>query len=77
MKNSILLNKVRDLWVKLVALHAPLKQVVDVLVVGVSRECKPAAVVHVLLEFGRLIETELVDSDLLLLALDVVIFLVL
>lgn len=70
-------NKVRYFGVKLVSLHAALEQTVDVLVVGVGRECKAAAVIHVLLEFRWLVEAEFVDRDLLLLALDVVIFFVL
>lgn len=70
-------DKVRYLGVELVTLHTPLKQTVDVLVVRVSSEGESSAVVHVLLEFWRLVETELVHSDFLLLALDVVIFFVL
>jgi len=60
-----------------VALHAALEQRRDVAVVGVGREGKSAAVVHEFLELGGLVEAELVDGHLLLLALDVIIFLVL
>jgi len=70
-------NEVRDLRVELVAFHAAFEQAVDVLVVGICRECKASAVVHVLFEFRRLVEAEFVDSDLLLLSFDVVIFFVL
>lgn len=70
-------DEVGHLGVELVALHAALKKVQDVFVIRVGREREAAAVVHVLLELGRLVQTELVDRDLLLLALDVIIFFVL
>ena len=59
------------------ALHAALKQGEDVAIVGVGCEGQPAAVVHKLLELGRLVDTELIDCNLLLFALDVIIFFIL
>ena len=56
--------------------HAALKQIEDVLVVGVGNESESSAIVHELLKLWWLIEAELINSDLLLLALDVIIFLV-
>lgn len=70
-------DEVRYLGVKLVALHAALKQAIDVLVVRVRRERQSSAIVHVLLEFRGLVEAELVNRHFLLFALDVVIFFVL
>ena len=61
---------------EVVALHAALEQRQDVAIVGVGREGQAAAVVHELLEFGRLVQAEFVDGHLLLLALDVIIFFV-
>ena len=59
------------------ALHAALEQRKNVTVVGVSRKWQPAAVVHELLILGGLVEAELVYGNLLLFALDVIIFFVL
>ena len=58
------------------AFHAALEETEDVAVVGVGRERQTSAVVHELLELGGLVEAEFVDGDLLLLALDVIIFFV-
>ena len=70
-------DEVRVLDVEVVTLHAPFEKLDDVLVVGVLGEGEAAAVVHELFEFGRLVQAQLVDGHLLLLALDVIIFLVL
>ena len=69
-----------EVWraqLKVVALHAALEEREDVAVVGVGCERQPTAVVHELLELGRLVQAELIDGHLLLLALDVIIFFVL
>ena len=58
-------------------LHAPLKQREDVAIVGISSKGKSSAVVHKLLELGRLVQAELIDGHLLFFALDVIIFLIL
>lgn len=58
-------------------LHTSFEQINDVLVVGIRYERESAAIVHEFLELGRLVETEFIDSNFLLLALDVIIFLVL
>ena len=70
-------DEIRRADVKIVALHATLEERGDVAVIRVSGEGQPTAVVHELLKLGRLIEAELVNGDLLLLALDVIIFFVL
>ena len=57
-------------------LHTSFEQINDVLVVGIRYERESAAIVHEFLELGRLVETEFIDSNFLLLALDVIIFLV-
>lgn len=70
-------DEVWGLSVELVALHALLKQVEDVPVVGVSSEAERSAVLHVLLELVWLVQAQLVDGNLLLLALNIVIFFIL
>jgi acid stress-induced BolA-like protein IbaG/YrbA len=60
-----------------VTLHAALKQIEDVAVVGVSSETEAAAVLHEFFEFSRLVQAELVYGDLFLFSPDVIIFLVL
>ena len=58
------------------ALHAALEQREDVAIVRVGREGQSTAVVHEFLELGRLVQAELINGDLLLFALDVIIFFV-
>ena len=70
-------EEVGSAQLKVMALHATLKQREDVAVVRVGCEGQPAAVVHELLELGRLVKTQLVNCNLLLLALDVIIFFIL
>lgn len=60
-----------------IALHAAFEQAQDVAVVRVCGEGQRAAVLHELLELCGLVETELVNRDLLLFAFDVVVLLVL
>ena len=48
-------DEVRSAQLKVMALHAALKQREDVAIVRVGCEGQPAAVVHELLEFGRLV----------------------
>ena len=69
-------NEVGNFGVKFVTLHASFEQIDNVLVVRVGCEGEASAIVHELLELGRLVQTELIDGNLLLLALDVIIFLV-
>ena len=59
------------------AFHAPLKKRKNVAIIGVSSKGKSTAVVHKLLELRRLVKTKLIDGHFLLLALDVIIFLIL
>mgnify|MGYP000886491393 CR=1 FL=1 len=70
-------NEVGRLDVEGVALHALLEQIQNVAVVGVRREAQRPAELHVLFELVRLVQTQLVNRNLLLLALDIVIFFVL
>lgn len=70
-------DEVRGLEVEVVALHAPFEETDDVLVVGVGGERQATAVVHEFLELRRLVQAELVHGHFLLLALNVIIFLVL
>ena len=55
-------------------LHASLEKREDVSVVRVGLEGQSSAVVHELLELGRLVHAEILNGDLLLLALNVVVF---
>jgi hypothetical protein len=70
-------NEVRGLQVEAVTLHASIKQIQDVPVVGVIREAQLAAVAHELFELLGLVLAKFLDGHLLLLAFDVVVFLVL
>jgi hypothetical protein len=70
-------NEVRGLQVEPVALHARIKQIQDVPVVGVVREAQLAAVAHEFLKLLGLVLAELLDGHLLLLAFDVIVFLIL
>ena len=70
-------DKVRAFKVESVPLLATFEQINDVFVIWIGDESKSTTVVHKLLELGRLIEAKLIDSDFLLLALYVIIFLVL
>ena len=70
-------NEVGNFGVKFVTLHASFEQIDNVLVVRVGCEGEASAIVHELLELGRLVQTELIDGNLLLLALDVIIFFIL
>ena len=58
------------------ALHAALEERGHVAVVGVCGEGQPAAVLHELLELGRLVQTQLVHRHFFLLALNVIVFFV-
>jgi hypothetical protein len=60
-----------------VTLHAALKQIEDVAVVGVSSETEAAAVLHEFFEFSWLVHAELIYGHFLLFSPDVIIFLVL
>lgn len=70
-------DEIGRLRVEVVALHAAFEKTEDVFEVRIAREREPAAVVHVLFEFKRLVQAELVDGYLLLLALDIIILFVL
>ena len=70
-------DEVGCLNIEVVTLHAALKQIEDVAVVGVSSETEAAAVLHEFFEFSRLVQAELVYGDLFLFSPDVIIFLVL
>ena len=61
---------------EVVALHATLEEREDIAVIGICCKGETSAVVHVLFEFRGLVHAQLINSDLLLLALDVIIFLV-
>lgn len=69
-------DEVRRAKLEVVALHAALEQAEDVAIVGVCGEGQTTAIVHELLELGRLVQAQFVDGHLLLFALDVIIFLV-
>ena len=69
-------NKIDLAWVEVVALHAALKQTQNVAVVWILSERQSSAIVHKLLELGRLVLTQLINSHLLLLSLDVCVLLV-
>ena len=69
-----------EVWsaqVEAVALHALLEDRNDVAVVRLLRELQLAAVLHEGLELAGLVQAKLVQSDFLLLSLNVVVFLVL
>lgn len=77
-KQTVLVpDEVGGFAVVVVPLHAPFEQPNDVLVVGVGRETQTAAVVHEFLEFGGLVQAQFVNGHFLLLAFNVIIFLVL
>lgn len=79
LKNQAVLvpNEVGHLQVEGVPLHAGVKQVQNVPVVGIVHELERAAVLHEFLELSGLVLAKLANFNLLLLALDIVIFLVL
>ena len=70
-------DEIGRLGVEVVAFHAALEKAEDVFEIRIACERETAAVVHVLFEFKRLVQTELVDGYLLLLALDIIILFVL
>lgn len=74
-KNQAVLvpDEVGRLQIKSVFLKAALKQAQNVPVVGIGSESQTAAVIHELVEFGRLVRAQLINCDFLLLALDVVV----
>ena len=77
LKAVLVPDKVWVLDIELVTLHASLKQVQNVAVVRVSGETERSAVLHELFKLSWLVQTELVNCNLLLLALNIVIFFVL
>jgi hypothetical protein len=70
-------NKVWRLQVEAVSLHATLELAENESVVGVSSEAQRPAVQHEFLKLYGLVKAKLLDSDLLLLALNVIVFFVL
>jgi hypothetical protein len=70
-------DEVGSLPVVVVALHAAFEKSQNETIVGVGGETEAAAVLHEFLELAGLVHAEFVDSNFLLFALDVIIFLIL
>jgi hypothetical protein len=69
-------NEVWGLGIKCVSFHAAFEERQDVAIVRVGCERQRSAVLHEFFEFDGLVEAEFLNSDFLLLTLDVIIFFV-